>query len=107
MIDCTRPSMRPMRGSPRPQAHGVGVVHRLGQIADAIADERQAEVVEVGDHDLADLAGPGGRAVLEDLDDVALADDVVARVRLALVGDAGELAAAVLVEHPAAEAPPR
>ena len=103
MIDCTRPSILPMRGSPRPHAQASFGIERLGQIADAIADERQAVVVEVGDDHLADLARRRRPAVLQHLDDVALADDVMARVRLALVGDAGELARAVLVEHLAAE----
>src|SRR5262249_4512721 len=77
--------------------------HRLGKIADAVADEGHAGVVEIGDHHLSDLPGLHRAPVAEDLDDVPLGHDVVALVRLALVGDARELAAAVLVEDLAAE----
>ena len=79
------------------------LVDRHCQIADTIADEGHAEVVEVGDDDLAELPGTGRYAVLQDLHDVALRDHVVTGVCLALVGDAGELPAPVLVEHAAPE----
>src|SRR5206468_2095639 len=72
-------------------------------ISEPVANEGQAVVVQVRDHELAHLPGRDGLAVAEYLDDERLSDHVVPRVRRALVGDAGELAGPVLVEHPAAE----
>src|SRR5262249_2496789 len=88
---------------PAPAGARLVGVERLGEIADAIADERQAVIVQIGDHHLADLTRRRWAAVLENLDDVAFADDVVTAMRLALVGDAAELARSVLVELLAAE----
>jgi hypothetical protein len=86
-----------------PAAAGDRLVHRHREIADAIAKERHAEVVEVGDHHFAEFARLGRLSIAQDLDDVPLRHDMVPRVRLAFVRDAGELAAAVLVEHLASE----
>ena len=72
-------------------------------ISQPVANEGQAVVVQVRDHELAHLTGRDGLAVAEHLDDERLSDHVVPRVRRALVGDAGELAGPVLVEHLAAE----
>ena len=97
MIDWARPcTVADQRQAAAARARAVG---GGGQIADRVADQRDAEVGEVGDHHLADLAGLRRPAVAHDLDDVRLGVDVVAVVRLALVRDAAELAAAVLVEH--------
>ena len=100
MIDWTRPSMladaRQARGR---TSRGRSGPCASAEIADAIADERQAVVVEIGDDDLTDLAGSCGAAVSQDLDDVSFADDVMALVGFALVGDAGELARAIFVEN--------
>ena len=78
---------------------------RHGEVAEVIADERHATVVQVGDDHLADLAVRGRPAVPDHLHDVALGVHVVAGVRLALVRDAAELARTVFVEDAAAELP--
>src|SRR5207244_7834407 len=78
---------------------------RHGEVAEMIAEERHATVVQVGHDHLADLAVRGGPAVPDHLHDVALGVHVVPAVRLALVRDAAELAGAVLVEDAAAELP--
>ena len=59
---------------------------------------------EVGDHDLADLAGAGRAVVDEELHDVGLVDHVVVGRAPALVRDARELPRAVLVEDLGVEA---
>ena len=56
MIDWMRPSMRPIREANGRTGNGVGLDGDC-QVADAISDERHREVVEVGDDDLAGLAG--------------------------------------------------
>src|SRR5690349_17541592 len=73
-------------------------VESFREIADSIANERHAEVVEVGDDDLSHFTGLRWPIVLEHLDDIGLRDGVVTCVRLALISYAREFSAAVLVE---------
>src|SRR5579884_1455368 len=74
-------------------------VERLGQIADSISNEWHTMIIQIGNHDLADFAGRRRFSVLQYLDDIALADDVMADVRFAFVGDTGEFARAIFVEY--------
>ncbi len=74
------------------------LVHSLRQIPDPVSDQRHREVVQVGDHYFADLPRAGPPALHENLHEVRLVHNVVVHARLALVGDAGELTAAVFVE---------
>ena len=78
---------------------------RHGEVAELVAEERDATVVQVGHEHLADLAVGCRPAVAYHLHDVALGVHVVSTVRLALVRDTAELPRAVLVEHAAAELP--
>src|SRR5438876_2696048 len=70
---------------------------RHGEVAELVAEERDATVVQVGHEHLADLAVGCRPAVAYHLHDVALGVHVVSTVRLALVRDTAELPRAVLV----------
>jgi len=79
------------------QAAGAGGVFALaGQVADAVADQRHGEGFEVGDDDLAELAGGNGVIVLvENFDDDVFGGDVEIALG-AGVGEQSAVATAVL-----------
>ena len=66
---------------------GLALVHSLSQVANPVPDQWHRVVVEVGDHDLADLARLRGAALDEHLDEVRLVHHVVVITGLTLVGD--------------------
>ena len=72
---------------------------RRGQIAAFVADKGLGIVVQIGDHNLAQLTGTGRFAVLEHLDNQIFGRDVQALVLRAFGGDEHELPAAVCFEH--------
>ena len=82
-----RPCTGPMRASVRPHAHGASV--DVGDVARAVAQQRQRLLGERRDHELARLArATGSRVGVEHLDEEVVLVEVRAVARLALRGHA-------------------
>ncbi len=82
-----------------PPASARAVLHHRGQVADAIADQRHREIIEIGNHDFPDFAGLRWPVVHQYFHDITFRHHVMAVVRFAFVRDAGEFAASVFVEN--------